>query len=297
MSATGSIRQTAEFIASNDGGRRFRLISEPAAGEPCGTVIFVHPFAEEMNKSRRMAARMARGLAGARWRVVQRDLAGCGDSSGDFADATWDAWLADVRDEVVLAAPGLPLWLWGLRAGALLAAATLAHAPNCSLLLWQPVLSGAQHLQQFLRLHAGARIVGSAKGDVQAPAQLLRNGSAVEVGGYVLSPALAAGLQEAVFEVPAAFNGRIVWLELSTLEPLQLGAASARCVEALTARGIALECDALGGPPFWTTQEIEECDALLERSTALLGSSIRTHGNTGCAPNGAVSAADRPVLL
>jgi exosortase A-associated hydrolase 2 len=297
MGATSSIRQTAEFIAGTDGGRRFRLISEPADGDSGGTVIFVHAFAEEMNKSRRMAARMARSLAAARWRVVQRDLAGCGDSSGDFADATWDAWLDDVRDEVALAGPGRPIWLWGLRAGALLATAALAHAPNCNLLLWQPVLSGAQHLQQFLRLHAGARIVGSAKSDSESPAHLLRNGSAVEVGGYLLSPGLAAGLQEATFEVPSSFDGRIVWLELSPLEPLRIGAASTRCVEALTARGIALECDALSGPPFWTTQEIEECDALLARTIALLGASARAPDSARSARNGAVSPANRPVLL
>lgn len=296
MGSPSRIEQTAEFIASDHGGRRFRLISRPADSEPCGTVIFVHAFAEEMNKSRRMAARMARTLARANWRVVQRDLAGCGDSSGDFADATWDAWLADVRDEVAWATPDRPIWVWSLRAGALLAVAALAHAPNCSLLLWQPVLSGAQHLQQFLRLHAGARIVGSARTDGESPAQLLRSGSTVEIGGYQLAPALAAGLQQATFEIPATFGGRVVWLELSTVEPLRLGAASARAIEALAARGIAVECDVLSGPPFWTTQEIEECDGLLARSAELLGSAVRPVESARGANGDKVPAGGRPVL-
>ena len=298
MAPTGRIQQSAEFIASQHGGRRFRLVSEPTGREPCGTVIFVHPFAEEMNKSRRMAARMARSLAATGWRVVQRDLAGCGDSSGDFADATWDAWLADVQDELALATPARPIWLWSLRAGAMLAAAALAHTPSCNLLLWQPVLSGAQHLQQFLRLHAGARIVGSAKGDDASPAQLLRGGSAVEVGGYRLSPELAAGLQQAKFELPAAFAARVVWLELSTLDPpLQLGAASARAIEALTARGIAVECEALSGPPFWTTQEIVESDALLARSAALLGPAAGRADSARLASAEPPAGAKRAVLL
>jgi uncharacterized protein len=297
MSSTRRFDQTAEFIASDDGGRRFRLISQPTDREPCGTVIFVHAFAEEMNKSRRMAARMARTLASASWCVVQRDLAGCGDSSGDFADATWDAWVADVRDEVARATPDKPVWVWGLRAGALLAVAALAHAPDCNLLLWQPVVSGAQHLQQFLRLHAGARIVGSAKTGSQSPVQLLRSGTAVEVGGYQLAPALASGLQQATFEVPSAFRGRVVWLELSAVEPLRLGAASARAIEALSARGIAVECDVLSGPPFWTTQEIEECDALLARSAELLGAAVLPVEPAQRVCGDRTVAGGRPVLL
>ena len=219
MSPSGAIVQTAHLIASQRGGRRFRLVTEPEGREPRGTVVFAHAFGEEMNKSRRMAARMARQLAAAGWRVVQRDLAGCGDSSGEFGDATWDDWLADVHDEAAAAANAQrPLWLWGQRAGALLAAAAASRVRGCHLLLWQPVVSGAQHLQQFLRLHAGARIAGTGTAPAgPSPAQRLRAGEAVEVGGYHVNPSLAAGLEQAKLEWPAGFDGRIVWLELSTL--------------------------------------------------------------------------------
>ncbi len=61
-----------------------------------GAVVYVHPFAEEMNKSRRMAALQSRALAAAGFAVLQIDLLGCGDSSGDFGDASWDEWIDDV---------------------------------------------------------------------------------------------------------------------------------------------------------------------------------------------------------
>ncbi|MGL5987461.1 MAG: CocE/NonD family hydrolase, partial [Burkholderiales bacterium] len=61
-----------------------------------GIVVYAHPWAEEMNKSRRMAAEMARQMARSGFAVLQLDLAGCGDSDGDFADASWDAWLEDI---------------------------------------------------------------------------------------------------------------------------------------------------------------------------------------------------------
>ena len=55
-----------------------------------------HPFAEEMNKSRRMVALQASALADAGYAVLQLDLDGCGDDSSGFADASWEGWCSDV---------------------------------------------------------------------------------------------------------------------------------------------------------------------------------------------------------
>jgi exosortase A-associated hydrolase 2 len=266
--------QSAGF-AAGDGGPRFRLVSEPATHPARGTIVFVPAFAEEMNKSRRMVARMARLLAGDAWRVVQRDLRGCGDSAGEFGDAGWEDWVEDVRTELAAAADG-PVWLWCSRAGALLAAAALPACPHAGLLLWQPVLSGAQHLQQFLRLHAGARIVGSAKVDGgPSPLARLRAGEAVEVGGYVLNPALAGGLERAGFELPDGYTGHVLWFEVSAEAVPALTIPSARAIERLRERGIAIEAQVVGGPSFWQTQEIEDCDALLAATRAALADSGR----------------------
>ena len=117
----------AFFQPAPDGGQRLYLHHTPPTGQVLkGAVLYIHPWAEEMNKSRRMAAMASRALAAQGWAVLQVDLLGCGDSSGDFGDATWQAW----TDDVVRAAqwltsrhPEAPLWLWGLRAGALLVGA------------------------------------------------------------------------------------------------------------------------------------------------------------------------------
>ena len=264
------VAQEAAFVRGATGSR-LRLVCQPADGNPIGTVIAAHAFAEEMNKGRRMCARMARLLAERGWRVVQKDLFGCGDSSGDFADASWAAWTADLEDELSQADAARPIWLWGMRAGALLASAVLPGRPQVNLLLWQPVCSGAQHLQQFLRLHAGARIVGSRKTDSKtSPAQLLRSGTAVEIGGYELNPALAGGLEQANLDVPANFAGRVVWFEVASDEAQQLSLAATRVIERLRARQIAVEAEAVFGTAFWQTQEIEECESLLRRSLAAL---------------------------
>lgn len=270
MTSAAPVSQLGAFVPS-DGGYRFRLVSQPADRRPRGTVILVHAFAEEMNKSRRMSARLARLLASNGWRVVQKDLCGCGDSSGDFGDASWATWIDDIRTELIETDASDPIWLCCTRAGALLVSSVLENHPRVNLVLWQPVVSGAQHLQQFLRLHAGARIVGSGKvSDVSSPAQRLRAGLSVEVGGYLLGPALAAGMEQAAFDVPTDFSGRIAWFELSADEAPEQSPLGSRTVQRLRERGIVVDVECLQGPSFWQTQEIEESGRLLDRSVAML---------------------------
>src|SRR5687768_8838655 len=82
------MRTEAMFLSAPHGGRRFCLLHMPSRPARA-LVVYVHPFAEEMNKSRRMAALQARALAASGHAVLQIDLLGCGDSSGDFGDASW----------------------------------------------------------------------------------------------------------------------------------------------------------------------------------------------------------------
>src|SRR4051812_44835330 len=111
-------------------GRNFCVLHSPTAGVKAkGALVYVHPFAEEMNKARRMAAMQARALADIGWYVLQPDLHGCGDSEGDFGDATWERWIEDVLHSAhwVQQRTGIAPGLWGLRAGCLLAAGVAPH--------------------------------------------------------------------------------------------------------------------------------------------------------------------------
>lgn len=103
------------FFLPCDLGQRFCIYHAARNGQARGAIVYLHPFAEEMNKARRMAALQSRALAKAGFNVLQIDLLGCGDSSGDFADATWEAW----QDDLVSGCSWLqahnqgPLILWG----------------------------------------------------------------------------------------------------------------------------------------------------------------------------------------
>ena len=259
-------------------GARFALHHAPA-GSARGGLLYLHPLAEEMNKARRMAARQAQRLAQAGWHVLLLDRLGCGDSDGDSADMSWPAWQADVRLglEWLRQQTGGPLWLWGLRAGCLLAAeAAAAMVPVAQnglacqgLLLWQPQASGKLAAQQFLRLRLAAdMLAGQAKGASEALRQSLDAGQVVSVAGYGVQAALINGLEKAQLQAPQA-GMRVVWLELGA-EGAPLSPASQRVADDWRSKGIAVQARVVPGPMFWQTTEIEDAPALWQASDEAL---------------------------
>ena len=95
-------------------------------------------------------------------------------------------------------------------------------------------------------------------------------GHAVEIAGYQLSPALAGGLEQASLDVPADYTGRIAWFEMCAGDEPRLSPAAMRVIERLQARHVEVNAEALIGPAFWQTVEIEESAELLERSRVAL---------------------------
>jgi len=272
------------FFLKADGGQRFCLY-HPPAGPARGALLYVHPFAEEMNRARRMAALQARAFAAAGHAVLQIDLAGCGDSSGDFGDARWELWRADLA----LAAAWLnertdaPLRLWGLRLGALLAldyARSAAH-PVAGMLLWQPVLKGAAFLTQFLRLRlAGALLADGDAGHGASTTALraaLQAGETLEIAGYDLDPRLAAALD--ALDPLDAFRPScpVDWIEAVTQPGAEAAPGAARAAAAWRTAGVDLRLHPVHGAPFWATTEITENAAWLDAGMAAL--EARLHGH------------------
>ena len=266
MSGSGSQAPFRAFFLPAAGGERF-CVFHPASGAPAGNVVYLHPFAEEMNKSRRMAALQARALAARGYNVLQVDLFGCGESSGDFADARWSAW----HEDVALAAGWLarhaegPMHLWGLRLGALLAIDHVrqASAACAGLLLWQPVVSGAQFLTQFLRLRLASEMLSGAEAS-QGTAELrseLAAGKALEIGGYELSAELALALERLELARLSPKDVPSQWFEVNAEG--KPSPALGRAAQAWRAAGAEVELHAVRGEPFWGSLEIGECPELI----------------------------------
>lgn len=258
------------FMDATD-GKRFCLLHTPPTSQTLrASLVYIHPFAEEMNASRRMAALQARTFANAGFAVLQMDLKGCGDSSGNFEDASWSDWMGDVRmaTQWMYDQYKVPLWLWGLRAGCLLAAqvSQCDEYRSSKLLLWQPVLSGRQHLYQFLRLHVASGIARGQCGHGTAPlAQKLEQGQAVEVAGYRLAPPLATGMAEANLDAIRKGTG-IISFELGSPVGQSVSPALTAQMQRWENNGCHVVAQAIEGDAFWQMQESHPCQALVQAS-------------------------------
>ena len=242
------------------------------------SVLIVPPFAEEMNKSRRMLSLQGRRLAEAGFTVLLPDLYGTGDSEGEFGDASWDCWLDDLNRA----------WAWfenkeienisilTLRSGSLLVSDLMARfSPKVnSLVLWQPVVSGAVFLTQFLRLKLAAEMSKSSKDKITVNElkQLLVDGSSIEVAGYMVSPEMASGLEWSMLDIkPGNIVNNIFWYEIVSDESRSLPVVNQKVIESLSASGVALSVSKLKGAPFWLASEIVDVSRLLDLTlTALM---------------------------
>lgn len=260
-------------------GRRFCLYHPAMQSRVRGTVVYVHPLGEEMNKSRRMAAMQSRALANLGFSVLQIDLRGCGDNDEDFREASWRDWVEDVLLAIrwLQCRHDAPLWLWGLRSGCLVAAEASRDAGvECDFIFWQPALAGKSVLQQFLRLKlAGDMLGGGAKGMMEELRLRLASGQSVEVAGYTMSPELAIGLEQASLEPPKRAL-RLEWLELCGRASASFSPAATRTLALWYQSGRSVRSRMVEGPSFWQTSEIEvaptlvaaTCDALLDPVSA-----------------------------
>jgi exosortase A-associated hydrolase 2 len=264
------------FFLGSGAGQRFCLFHRPAG--PCrGAVLYVPPFAEELNRTRRMAALGARRLAAHGYGVLQIDLAGTGDSAGDFGDARWDAWKQDLDMGAAWLRARLdaPLTLWGLRLGALLALdyARTATSPLAPLLLWQPVASGSTYLTQFLRLRTANAMLGddaAAQNSTKALRAALEAGQTLEIAGYDLTPALARAIDGLPAPDTLAPPVPAHWFEVLSAPGQAPGPAAGRVKSAWEAQGTPLHVHTVTGSSFWATTAVSTCPALLDATVDAL---------------------------
>lgn len=229
-----------------------------------------------------MISLAARAFASEGWTVLQLDHLGCGDSAGDFAEATWQGWVQDlelgwrwlIEDAKKHSPSSLPVVLWSLRAGSLLAAEWLSTGDERPpLLMWQPVTSGKQHLTQFLRLKAANEMLAEsdARQSMAAVRASLQKGQCVEIAGYELSADLAAGMDVASLRVPDDYPASITLLEIVGGDRVEPSPAVANLVAKWADSGINARTEVVAGPGFWQTQEIETVPMLIDRSVRILG--------------------------
>lgn len=240
-------------------------------------VVYLPPFAEEMNRARRMATLQAQALAAAGDGVLILDPYGTGDSGGEFGDARWETWHNDAARAVSwMHERGYEsVVLLGLRLGALLALdAARDPAANISrVVLWQPVLRGEQMMTQFLRLRLAADLSSGRKAN-ESTAEIRKALAAdafTEIAGYQLHRDLVASIDRLkLVELGLSCRALIDWVEV-VAQPDQ---APSPAHEPIAARwreaGLAFKQHKVVGEPFWTLQETAIAPALLSLTSGLL---------------------------
>jgi alpha/beta superfamily hydrolase len=166
------------------------------APDPVARVLLVGPFASERHNSYLPWVRWARHLAARRIEVLRYDYRGVGESTGIFAETTFNDWKEDVHllcDWLKRRSPCVPLVLHGLEIGALLAARAFHEGNGSALLLWSPPASAHHALRSTLMRWVGLEHLFKPSEDVRSVAEYihqLEQGGFIEVEGYQWSSCL-----------------------------------------------------------------------------------------------------------
>jgi exosortase A-associated hydrolase 2 len=221
-----------------------------------------------------MVVLQAERLSSAGHGVLVVDLYGTGDSGGEFREARWEVWKADLSATINwLREKGVKaITLWGIRVGGLLALElALEHGDQVDrLVLWQPVVDGQSMLTQFLRLRVAADMIGGGekRESVKSLQERLVAGELVEVAGYELAPDLAVTLKQKNFaSLRSPIDTAVHWLEIVLARSNQLSLASQKVIETWCTDGVSVSTIMVIGEAFWATQEIAVVPKLVDETT------------------------------
>lgn len=252
--------------------RSFYLSIAPQVA-PLGHILYVPPFAEEMNRCRAIVAEQCRLFVDRGYLCTVLDFFGTGEAEGRLEDATLEDWQRNISDAIALA-EDLPLTLWGCRLGALLAADFMACRDDlvADLLLWQPVSSGQGFVNQLFRQRSAALLErGLPKESKDDIRQRLNKGETLEVGGYALGGELLHRLAKLELgELQANRLHRVWWLEHQTPDDRPIPPKTQRAIDQLSDQCDSLDLLRFGGPPLWQLHERDRCEPLLEATQGCL---------------------------
>jgi exosortase A-associated hydrolase 2 len=257
-------------------GKLFVLLRKPA--QPSGkAVLIVPPFAEEMNKSRKMFTDVAQGLAARGIAAVLPDLYGTGDSEGEFRDGDWDIW----KDDLARAASWAAMQGWsvtslfctrmGCALGAQCSGEMLRGVERT--VFWQPVIDGERFMTQFLRLRVAASMMEDRKESAGGLRTRSQAGEVLEVAGYELAPRLVEQIDRANLIDSLHSNlGDLHWFEIVRAPDVPLPGATTDALERAKTRVRAVTAVPVVGEPFWSSTEIIRIPKLVTETIDALAS-------------------------
>jgi pimeloyl-ACP methyl ester carboxylesterase len=235
-------------------------------------VVFVPPFGDEANLSRRTMRRIAELLAPEGVDCSLLEFSGTGDSEGDLADASLAQWAAELHD--FLSQPAcIPTLIVAGRAGACIALEALrcTGASVDAILLWAPILDGNAILKPYLRM-----LSLGPKGGAESLAETRREwgaGRSVRIAGMDFGAVLVSDLQRIVsVRPPPGASTTIIELRETWDEPPSPSVSVGRVLQSWRDAGCEPAWLPARGAQFWNVPDPVDCDDLVDVvSRAVLG--------------------------
>jgi uncharacterized protein len=177
------------------GARRLFGIYEPGrpGNQAARAAVLCYPWGQEYIRAHRSMQRLATMLAAAGRDTMRFDYFGTGDSSGDMVEADLAGWESDIEaaiDEVKDTSGATRVALLGLRLGGALAARVAARRPRDveALVLWDPVLSGKQYMQELHAMEASIAMTRPLQ-------RVSATGPGHEILGFQMTTSMAAEIE------------------------------------------------------------------------------------------------------
>lgn len=234
------------FYFGTDERRLFGVYEAARPTTARHAVVLCHPWGTEYIHAYRAMRQLAKMLTAKGIHTLRFDYFGTGDSGGDTTACDLLGWETDVQsaiEELKDTAGTTVISLIGLRLGAALAASVAVRlgAEVDSLVLWDPVVSGTEHLAE---LHDAARTGWLAPRP--AMARPAGEGGGHEIMGFPLAEAMATAFRRIDLEALApALPDRTL------IVASQLVGSHAGLQRALDRRQVPLAIERVVSPPGW----------------------------------------------
>jgi exosortase A-associated hydrolase 2 len=163
--------------------------------------VICSPFAEEKKSSQRMLVDLAGTLAAGGRPVLLFDYLACGDSEGEFKEATITIWIQNTQDAVNLLKTRSAVekvGLIGLRLGCYMALSALNESENGSTAVFiEPVFDPGTYFKHALRQKLMKELITDGKISSRRDELInqLAASESIDFDGYEISPLFYADLQ------------------------------------------------------------------------------------------------------
>lgn len=181
------------------------LLRRRDGSRPRPGFLLCRPFGQEATRTASMYRVIADRLAREGSNVLTFDYHGTGDSPGEESEQSLAEWSKDIEAAHHLAAadagPVVHWFAMGLACHAALRAAARLDVPPAHLVLWEPVLDGAAHVQRMFDAHRE-----ELAHEFEVPwDRLIRQGRAAEpaIPGDVLGFQVGRSLSSEIHELPS----------------------------------------------------------------------------------------------